>query len=416
MKEGDEADAEVAKQPEAHHVAPRPGAQPALRAGLAGGRRARRGGASTRACATTPTRRWRCWPIWWAPPIEKLRELAKRLAGEAVPRHRPPRSGAAAGHRHARASCRIGPTAATSTSTPAWRRSSRAARGAHRRRAPAGARLGEAERRRCACWWTAAARWAASRWPPRRWPRRPWPTVRQQDYSVLAFGKNVVVAKGQQTPKPSDLVVNDVLSLRGFGTTDLAGALRVAGEQLARSRAGRKVTVVLSDCRVHGRRRPGGRGGRRWASWWSSPRRATATRRRPSPPESVPAASPSAAPARWPKRSPEPSTAPPESPSGCGVRSADDVGVGEDVALAVLLGFDDGRGGGAAHGGGRRGRWPVPPVEVEPGTVVVVAVAVVVVSNTCSGAPASGAWPWKMARMRLHVVAVDASARARRCR
>ena len=70
-----------------------------------------------------------------------------------------------------------------------------------------------------------------------------------EDYSVLAFGKDVVVAKGQLTPKPSDLVVNDVLSLRGFGTTDLAGALRVAGDQLSRSRAGRKVTVLLSDCR-----------------------------------------------------------------------------------------------------------------------------------------------------------------------
>lgn len=70
-----------------------------------------------------------------------------------------------------------------------------------------------------------------------------------QDYSVLAFGKDVVVAKGQTTPKPSDLVVTDVLSLRGFGTTDLAGALHVAGMQLARSRAGRKITIVLSDCR-----------------------------------------------------------------------------------------------------------------------------------------------------------------------
>ena len=70
-----------------------------------------------------------------------------------------------------------------------------------------------------------------------------------EDYSVLAFGKDVVVAKGQLTPKPSDLVVHDVLSLRGFGTTDLAGALSVAGEQLSRSRAGRKVTVLLSDCR-----------------------------------------------------------------------------------------------------------------------------------------------------------------------
>jgi len=69
------------------------------------------------------------------------------------------------------------------------------------------------------------------------------------DYSVLAFGKNVVVAKGQTTPKPSDLVVTDVLSLRGYGTTDLAGALQVAAQQLARSTAGRKVTVVLSDCR-----------------------------------------------------------------------------------------------------------------------------------------------------------------------
>jgi Mg-chelatase subunit ChlD len=71
-----------------------------------------------------------------------------------------------------------------------------------------------------------------------------------EDYSVLAFGKDVVVAKGQTTPKPSDLVVNDVLSLRGWGTTDLAGALRIAADQLARSRAGRKVTVVLSDCRA----------------------------------------------------------------------------------------------------------------------------------------------------------------------
>ena len=69
------------------------------------------------------------------------------------------------------------------------------------------------------------------------------------DYGVLAFGKDVVVLKGQTTPKPSDLVVTDLLTLRGYGTTDLAGALYVAGTQLARSRAGRKVTVLLSDCR-----------------------------------------------------------------------------------------------------------------------------------------------------------------------
>ena len=71
-----------------------------------------------------------------------------------------------------------------------------------------------------------------------------------EDYSVIAFGKDVVVAKSQDVNKSGDLVVNDVLALRGFGTTDLAGALRAAGEQLSRSRAGRRITIVLSDCRA----------------------------------------------------------------------------------------------------------------------------------------------------------------------
>ena len=70
------------------------------------------------------------------------------------------------------------------------------------------------------------------------------------DYSVLAFGKDVVVAKSQDVPKPAEKVVNDVLTLRGFGTTDLAGALKVASLQLHRSRAGRRVAVLLSDCRA----------------------------------------------------------------------------------------------------------------------------------------------------------------------
>ncbi|MEQ1872655.1 MAG: vWA domain-containing protein [Ilumatobacteraceae bacterium] len=70
------------------------------------------------------------------------------------------------------------------------------------------------------------------------------------DYSVLAFGKDVVVAKSQQGQKAGESVVDDVLALRGFGTTDLAGSLNVAHAQLARSRAGRKVVVLLSDCRA----------------------------------------------------------------------------------------------------------------------------------------------------------------------
>ena len=70
------------------------------------------------------------------------------------------------------------------------------------------------------------------------------------DYSVIAFGKDVVAAKSQDVDKPGERVVDDVLALRGFGTTDLAGALTAAREQLARSKAGRKVTILLSDCRA----------------------------------------------------------------------------------------------------------------------------------------------------------------------
>jgi Mg-chelatase subunit ChlD len=71
-----------------------------------------------------------------------------------------------------------------------------------------------------------------------------------EDYSVLAFGRDVVVAKAQDAFRAPEQVVTDLLTLRGFGTTDLALALRTAGEQLARSRAARRLTVLLSDCRA----------------------------------------------------------------------------------------------------------------------------------------------------------------------
>jgi Mg-chelatase subunit ChlD len=70
------------------------------------------------------------------------------------------------------------------------------------------------------------------------------------DYSVLVFGKDVIAAKSQDVNKSGDDVVNTVLALRGFGTTDLAGALNASREQLLRSRASRKITVLLSDCRA----------------------------------------------------------------------------------------------------------------------------------------------------------------------
>jgi Mg-chelatase subunit ChlD len=69
------------------------------------------------------------------------------------------------------------------------------------------------------------------------------------DWSVLAFGSDVVAVKSQDADKLGEQVVTDVLSLRGRGTTDLTGALRAAGEQLNRSRAARKIAIVLSDCR-----------------------------------------------------------------------------------------------------------------------------------------------------------------------
>ena len=70
------------------------------------------------------------------------------------------------------------------------------------------------------------------------------------DYSVLSFGKEVIAAKSQDLAKSNEAVVDAVLALRGFGTTDVAGALTAAADQLGRSRAGRKITVLLSDCRA----------------------------------------------------------------------------------------------------------------------------------------------------------------------
>lgn len=70
------------------------------------------------------------------------------------------------------------------------------------------------------------------------------------DYSVLSFGKDVIAAKSQDVAKSNERVIDSVLALRGFGTTDVAAALTAAADQLSRSRAGRKITILLSDCRA----------------------------------------------------------------------------------------------------------------------------------------------------------------------
>ena len=70
-----------------------------------------------------------------------------------------------------------------------------------------------------------------------------------EDSSVLAFGERVIVLAAQGQQRPVEEIVDDLFSLRGHGPTDLDLALRTAGDQLQRSRATRRLTVVLSDAR-----------------------------------------------------------------------------------------------------------------------------------------------------------------------
>ena len=71
-----------------------------------------------------------------------------------------------------------------------------------------------------------------------------------EQWSALAFGDQVVAIKSADRDRPAPAVVDDVLRLRGYGTTDLAAALDAARAQLARCTARRRVAVLLSDCRA----------------------------------------------------------------------------------------------------------------------------------------------------------------------
>ncbi|MGW4488729.1 VWA domain-containing protein [Amycolatopsis sp. NPDC004368] len=70
------------------------------------------------------------------------------------------------------------------------------------------------------------------------------------EHAVIAFARTPRILRALDTPRPPDTLVDDVLDLRGHGVTGLAPALREAARQLDRSRAVRKVTVLLSDCRA----------------------------------------------------------------------------------------------------------------------------------------------------------------------
>ncbi|MDQ3734507.1 MAG: MoxR family ATPase, partial [Actinomycetota bacterium] len=68
------------------------------------------------------------------------------------------------------------------------------------------------------------------------------------DPSVVSFSDSVRVLQAQGARRPAELVVGDLISLRGHGLTDLAAALTAAGVQLSGAVAEERVVVLLSDC------------------------------------------------------------------------------------------------------------------------------------------------------------------------
>ncbi|MBP2365413.1 VWA domain-containing protein [Pseudonocardia parietis] len=70
------------------------------------------------------------------------------------------------------------------------------------------------------------------------------------DHAVLSFAAQPQVLRDMSSAQPAAAVVDRVLGLRGHGVTALAAALRTAAAQLERTRAERRIVVLLSDCRA----------------------------------------------------------------------------------------------------------------------------------------------------------------------
>lgn len=76
-------------------------------------------------------------------------------------------------------------------------------------------------------------------------------SARAQDgYAVLSFARDVVAVKAMWEHRSVEDVIDRTLALAGHGTTDVARALTAAREQQATVTAGRRITVLLSDCRA----------------------------------------------------------------------------------------------------------------------------------------------------------------------
>lgn len=67
------------------------------------------------------------------------------------------------------------------------------------------------------------------------------------DFSVVAVADKALVLKQQGSTRPVDKVIDDLFGLRSYGWTNLALGLTAARQQLARSTAQRKMTIVLTD-------------------------------------------------------------------------------------------------------------------------------------------------------------------------
>ncbi len=68
--------------------------------------------------------------------------------------------------------------------------------------------------------------------------------------SVIAFAADALVLQPQTERRAPETLVDELLSLRGKGRTDLALALRTGARELAKAPAAERLAVVLSDCRA----------------------------------------------------------------------------------------------------------------------------------------------------------------------
>jgi magnesium chelatase subunit D len=65
---------------------------------------------------------------------------------------------------------------------------------------------------------------------------------------VIAFASEALVLRSLRDPAPAERVIDDLLSLRGHGRTDLAAALRAAARLLTDAPPGGRTALLLSDC------------------------------------------------------------------------------------------------------------------------------------------------------------------------